>query len=89
MSSLIAQLVKNLPAMQETPIPGSGIPVILGYPCGSAGKKIRLQRVRPGLDLWVGNIPWRRERLPTPVFRPGDFHRLYSPWGPKELDVTE
>ena len=39
MSSLMAQLVKNLPAMQETPIPGSGIPVLLGYPCGSAGKE--------------------------------------------------
>ena len=25
--------------------------------------------------------PWRRERLPTPVFWPGEFHGLYSPWG--------
>ena len=39
MSSLIAQLVKNLPAMQETLIPESGIPVLLCYPCGSAGKE--------------------------------------------------
>ena len=23
---------------------------------------------RPGFNPWVGNIPWRRERLPTPVF---------------------
>ena len=29
---------------------------------------------------WVGKIPWRRERLPTPVFWPGEFHGLYSPW---------
>ena len=36
---------------------------------------------RPGFDPWVGNIPWRRERLPTPVFWPGEFHGLYSPWG--------
>ena len=38
-ASLIAQLVKNLHAMQETPV-------------------------------WflVGKIPWRRDRLPTPVF---------------------
>jgi len=21
-----------------------------------------------GFDPWVGKIPWRRERLPTPVF---------------------
>ena len=25
-----------------------------------------------------------RERLPTPVFWPGEFHGLYSPWGRKE-----
>ena len=36
---------------------------------------------RPGLDPWVGINPWRRERLPTPVFWPGEFHGLYSPWG--------
>ena len=37
--SLVAQLVKNLPAMQETQF-----------------------------DSWVGKIPWRRDRLPIPVF---------------------
>ena len=36
--ALIAQLIKNLPAMQETS------------------------------DSWVGNIYWRRDRLPIPVF---------------------
>ena len=30
----------------------------------------------------------RRERLPTPVFWPGEFHG-YSPWGCKESDRTE
>ena len=25
----------------------------------------------------------------TPVSWPGEFHGLYSPWGPKELDTTE
>ena len=43
---------------------------------------------------WVGMIPWRREWLPIPVFLPGEFHGQkslagYSPWGHKELDVTE
>ena len=38
---------------------------------------------------WVGKIPWGRKRLPTPVFCPGEFHGLYSPWGSKELDTTE
>jgi len=53
-ASLVAQQVKNPPAMQET---------------------------------WVQKIPWRRERVPTPVFRPREFHGLYSPWGHKELDM--
>ena len=44
-ASLVAQLVKNLPAIWET---------------------------------WVGKIPWRRERLPTPIFWPGAIHELYS-----------
>ena len=38
-ASLVAQLVKNPPAMQETPI-----------------------------QFLVWKIPWRRDRLPTPVF---------------------
>ena len=37
----------------------------------------------------VGKIPWRRERLPTPVFWPGEIHGLYSPWGCKESDTAE
>ena len=57
---LVAQLVKNPPAMWET-----------------------------WFDLWVGKTPWRRERLPIPVFWPGEFHGMYSPWGHKESDTTE
>ena len=44
---------------------------------------------RPGFNLWVGNIPWRKERLPTSVFCPAEFQGLYSPWGHKESDTTE
>ena len=51
--------------------------------------RICLQCSRPGFDPWVGKIPWRRERLPTPVLWPGEFHGLYGPWGHKELDMTE
>ena len=54
-------------------------------PGGSAGKESR----RPGFNPWVGEIPWRRDRLPTPVFWPEEFHGLYSPWGGKESDMTE
>ena len=51
--------------------------------------RIHLQCGRPGFDPWVGKIPWRRERLPVPVFWPGEFRGLYSPWGHKESDTTE
>ena len=44
------------------------------FPGGSAGKKICLQCGRSGFDPWVGKILWRRERLPTPVFWPREFH---------------
>ena len=49
---------------------------------------------RPGFDNWVSKIPWRREWKPTPLFLPREFHGQrslvgYSPWGPKELDMTE
>ena len=43
----------------------------------------------PRFKPWVGKIPWRRKRLPTPVLWPGEFRGLYSPWGPKESDMTE
>ena len=42
-----------------------------------------------GLIPGVGKILWRRAYLPNPVFWPGEFHGLYSPWGLKELDTTE
>ena len=61
-----------------------------GFPCGSAGKESTCNAGRPGFDPWVGKILWRRERLPNPVFWPGEFHRLlHSPWGCKESDTTE
>ena len=45
-----------------------------------------LQWGRPGIDPWVGKIPWRRECLPMPVFLLGESHRQgslvgYSLWG--------
>ena len=64
-------------------------PVFLGFPCGSAGKKIHPQWGRSRFDPWVGKIPWRRERLPTPVFWPGEFRGPYSPRGRKDSDTTE
>ena len=49
-------------------------------------------------ETWVRSLgredPLEKERLLTPVFWPGEFHRQrrlagYSPWGRKELDMTE
>ena len=53
-----------------------------------------LQRGRPGFDPWVRKIPWRRKWQPIPVVLHGEFHGLrslvgYSPWGCRELDMTE
>ena len=90
-ASPTAELVKNLPAMQETPVrfligkihwrrERLPTPVFLCFPWDSAGKE-STSNVRPGFDPWVGKIPWRRERLPTPIFWPGEFHGLYGPWG--------
>ena len=52
------------------------------------------QRRRPGLDPWVGKMPWRRKWQPTPVLLPRKFHRWrslvgYRPWGRKEPDTTD
>ena len=78
-ASLVAQLVKNPPATQETPVPFLGrkirwrkdrlpTPAFLGFPGGSAGGSVLLQCRKPQLGSWVGKICWRRARLPTPVF---------------------
>ena len=59
-ASLLAQLVKNPPAMRET---------------------------------WVWSLGWEdpleKGKATPPVFWPGEFHGLYSPWGRKESDMTE
>ena len=60
-----------------------------GLPLWFSWWRICLQCGRPGFDPWVRKISWRRERLPTPVFWPGEFHGLYSQWGRKESDTTE
>ena len=79
-------------------IPGSGKSPEegIGYPLQYSWTSLVAQLVkkpptmwRPGFNPWVGKIPRRRGRLPIPVFWPGEFHGLYSPWGHKESDTTE
>ena len=64
----------------------------MGFPSGSVGEESACNAGDVGSI--PGKIPWRRTRLPTPVFLPGEFHRQrslagYSPQGRKELDMTE
>ena len=65
-----------------------------GFPGGSDSKESICQFMRYGFKTWVRKIPWRREWLPIPVFLTRELHGQgglagYSPWGPKELDMTE
>ena len=66
-----------------------GVLIIHNFPCGSAGKESACNAGDLGSIPCVGKIPWRRERLPTLVFWPGEFHGRYNPWGRKESDTTE
>ena len=61
----------------------------LSFPCDSAGKESTCNAGDLGSIPGLGRSPGRRERLPTPVFWPGEFHGLYSPWGCEESDMTE
>ena len=64
-----------------------------GFPSWPSGEEptcqCRRHRRHSWFYSWVRKIPWRRERLPTLVSWPGECHRLYSPWGPKESDMPE
>ena len=45
-------------------------------------------------ETWVQSLGWedplvKGKAIPTPVFWPGEFQGLLSPWGRKELDTTE
>ena len=64
-------------------------PVFLGFPCGSAGKESTCNAGDLGLIPGLERSPGAGKGYPTPVFWPGEFHGLYSPWGCKELDMTE
>ena len=59
----------------------------IGLPCGSAGKEFAHNVGDLGLIPGLGRSPG--EGKGYPVFWPGEFHELYSPWGQKESDMTE
>ena len=87
-ASLVAQLVKNLPEMQETLVWFLGredplerdrlpTPVFWGFPGGSACKDSTYNR--GNLDLIPGLERSPEEGNSYTVFWPGKFHRLYIP----------
>ena len=61
------------------------IPVFSGFPGGSAGKESSCNVGELGSIPGLGTSPGEGD----PVFWPGEFHGLYSPWGHKESDTTE
>ena len=77
--------------------PRERVMVSWGLPQWLSGKEPAYQsrrRRRCGFDAWVRKIPWRRTWHPTPVFLQGKSHGQgslegYSPWGRKELNMTE
>ena len=89
-----AQLLKNLPAMQETPVGflgalGSSAREGIGYPLqySWASPVAQMVKNQPAMREDLRSIP--DLGLPTPVFWPGEFHLLYTPWGCKESDTVE
>ena len=68
-----------------------------GYLGDTSGKESACQRrrhKRHGFNPWVGKIPWRKARQPTPVFLPGECHGQrnlvgYSSGCCKKSDRTE
>ena len=74
-----------------------GMEMSQGFPGNTTGKEPICQcRGCKKLKFhpWVRKVPWKRTGQPAPVFSPGKFHgqrslAAYSPWGCKELDMTE
>ena len=93
----MAQLVKNLPAMQETPgsIPGSGRSSGegIGYPlqCSWASLVAQLVRNPPAMqETWVRSLgcedPLEKGKAtPSSIL----VWRILWTWGRKESDVTD
>ena len=69
----------------------------IGYPLQYSQTSLVAQLVKNPSAMWgdLGSIPGLRRSpgegnwLPTPVFWPGEFQGLYSPWGYKESDTSE
>ena len=102
-ASLVAQLVKNPAAIQETSVRilSQEDPLENVSPLKSSWASLVAQTVKnpPAMretwvPSWVGKIPWRRKWQATPIFLPGESYGQRSlagnsPWGCKESRVTK
>ena len=61
----------------------------MAFPYASADKESTCNAGDLGSIPGLGRSPAVRERLPTLVLWPGEFHGLYSTWGFKKPDMTE
>ena len=64
------------------------------FPRWLSGKESTSQVGDAGVDPWVRKISGKRNWQSTPIFLPGKSQGQrslagYSPWGHKELDITE
>ena len=55
-------------------IKGEQVKSPVAFPGDSVGKESACNAGDLGSIPGLGKIPWRRERLPTPVSLPGEFH---------------
>ena len=81
------KLPTSLGSRKSKRVPGKHLFLLYwGFPCSSAGKESTCN-----VETWVRSKGCEDPlgSLPTPVFCPGEFHALYSPWGCKESDMTE
>ena len=58
------------------------VSVLLGFPLCANGRVCWPMQETQGLgfDPCIGKISWRRKRLPSAVFLPGESHRQRSSW---------
>ena len=83
----VAQLVESacntgnlgsIPGLGRSPGEGKGYPLQYHWALQMAQLVKSLSTMwETCVRSWVEKIPWRRERLPTPVFWAGEFHGLY------------
>ena len=95
-ASLVAQLVNDPSAMQETPADSwvgkfpwrryrLPTPVFLGFPGGSNGKESACNAGDQIQSLGQEN-PWRMAEQPTPVFLPRESPWTEEPGGPPYME---